>query len=54
MLPRLEDKSQARELGPYRAFTREILTRKHSDNNITKLKLLREFLDDDSGEEKKY
>ena len=45
MLPRLEEKDQCRDNGTYRAFTREILRRKSSDNNIANLKMLKEFLD---------
>lgn len=45
MLPRLEEKDQCRDNGTYRAFTREILKRKSSDNNIANLKMLKEFLD---------
>ena len=45
MLPRLEEKDQYKEASTYRAFTREILKRKSSDNNFANLKMLKDFLD---------
>ena len=53
MLPKLEEKSQVRDSGPYRAFAMDFLGPSQCDNNISKLKRLREFLDDESIENHK-
>lgn len=54
MLPRLDDRTCTREPGPYRAFTREILRRKSEDNDIAKLKMLKEFLEYDPIDQRRH
>lgn len=45
MLPRIPDAH--RDVVPYHAFSHELLLRKTSQNNFAKLKLMKEFLDDE-------
>lgn len=45
MLPRIPEAQN--NVIPYHAFSQELLCRKTSRNNFTKLKLMKEFLDDE-------
>lgn len=46
MLPKITDKGASRDMIAYHNFTKEIMSKKISENNISKLKLIKEFLDD--------
>lgn len=47
MLPKITDKTGVKDMVAYHNFTREIMSRKISENNISKLKLIKQFLDDE-------
>lgn len=44
MLPRLNDRLPSL---PYSSFTEELINKKRQDSNIHKLKMLKEFLEED-------
>lgn len=52
MLPKIAEKSCPRDMIAYHNFTREMMSRKISENNISKLKLIKQFLEDESFEPK--
>lgn len=41
MLPKITDKTGVKDMVAYHNFTREIMSRKISENNISKLKLIK-------------
>ena len=48
MLPKIEKKNLEKDVIPYQIFNKELSRRNEQDSNINRLKLLKDFLEDEN------